>query len=90
MKCSEWNAGKSTDFYYYRDADQKEIDLLFVEGDTLTPVEIKKSKEPTHPDKNFTVLNKLKKNVQPAVILCLSDEMIPYQRNTWYYPIWGL
>ena len=87
---SYWNAGKSTDFYYYRDADQKEIDLLFVEGDTLTPVEIKKSKDPTHPDKNFTVLDKLKKKVQPAVILCLSDEMIPYQRNIWHYPIWGL
>lgn len=29
----------------------------------------------------------LKKKVQPAVILCLSDEMIPYQRNTWYFRI---
>lgn len=87
---SYWNAGKSADFYYYRDIDQKEIDLLFVEGDTLTPVEIKKSKEPVHPDKNFTVLDKLKKRVQPAVILCLSDEMLPYQRNTWYFPIRGV
>lgn len=87
---SYWNAGKSADFYYYRDIDQKEIDLLFVEGDTLTPVEIKKSKEPVHPEKNFTVLDKLKKKVQPAVILCLSDEMLPYQRNTWYFPIRGV
>lgn len=26
--------------YYYRDKDQKEIDLIYVEGDVLFPIEI--------------------------------------------------
>ena len=28
--------------YYYRDKDQKEVDLLYIEGDTIYPIEIKK------------------------------------------------
>ena len=52
--------GKLNEFYYYRDIDKKEIDLLIVEGDKLYPIEIKKSKEPAKPDKNFGVLQQFK------------------------------
>lgn len=85
-----YNEGKRTDLYYYRDIDGKEIDLLFVEGDRIYPVEIKKAKMPNHADKNFSVLNKLKMNVQPGVILCMADEMLPYSRDAWYFPVAGL
>lgn len=50
---SYYNAGKQPDLYYYRDIDQKEIDLLVVEGDKMYPIEIKKGKAPAYPDKNF-------------------------------------
>ncbi len=81
------NAGKPADLYYYRDIDRKEIDLLIVKGDQLYPIEIKKSKQPDSPDKNFEVLKQLKMDVQPSVVLCMSDEMIPYNRETWYCPV---
>lgn len=81
------NAGKSPDFFYYRDVDRKEIDLLFVEGDTMTPVEIKKGKRPLKPDKNFSVLQRFNMNVAPGVVLCMSDEIVPYNRGAWYCPI---
>lgn len=84
---SYYNAGKRPDLYYYRDIDGKEIDLLFVEGDKIYPVEIKKAKTPDHADKNFSVLNKLKKDIQPGVILCMADEMLPYNRDVWYFPV---
>ena len=84
---SYYNAGKPVDLYYYRDIDKKEIDLLVVEGDKVYPIEIKKGKEPSNPDKNFSVLQKLKLDVQPGIILCMSDELIPYNRETWYCPI---
>jgi phosphodiesterase/alkaline phosphatase D-like protein len=29
--------------YFYRDKEQKEIDLLILEGDTIYPIEIKKT-----------------------------------------------
>ena len=84
---SYYNAGKKADLYYYRDIDRKEIDLLIVEGDKLYPLEIKKSKNPNHPDKNFSVLEKFKMDTQPGVILCMSDELIPYNRETWLCPV---
>lgn len=84
---SYYNAGKKPDLYYYRDIDGKEIDLLFAEGDKIYPVEIKKAKIPSHADKNFAVLNKLKMDVQPGVILCMTDEMLPFSRNSWYFPV---
>ena len=84
---SYYNAGKPLDLYYYRDIDKKEIDLLMVEGDKIYPIEIKKSKEPSKPDKNFGVLQQFKLDVQPGIVLCMSDELIPYNRETWYCPI---
>ena len=84
---SFYNAGKPADLFYYRDIDRKEIDLLIAEGDRLYPIEIKKSKEPSRPDKNFSVLENLGMQVQPGIILCMSDELIPYNRSSWYCPI---
>ena len=89
---SYYNAGKPVDLFYYRDVDGREIDLLVVEGNKLYPVEIKKAKEPAHADRHFKVLDKLKGplEVQPGIILCMSDELIPYSRSAWYCPIEAL
>lgn len=83
---SYYNAGKQPDLYYYRDIDQKEIDLLVAEGDKMYPIEIKKWKAPAHPDKNFKVLDKFKMDVQPGIIICLCDEPLPFNRGAWYFP----
>lgn len=82
-----YNAGKPADLFYYRDIDKKEIDLLIVEGDKIYPIEIKKGKEPSKPDKNFSVLSRFGLEIQPGIILCMSDELIPYNREAWYCPI---
>ena len=87
---SYWNAGKSADLYYYRDIDKKEIDLLIIEGNKIYPIEIKRAKNPSAPDKNFSVLNKLGFEVQPGMILCMSDEIMPYNKDVWYCPAWVL
>ncbi|MCD8020187.1 MAG: DUF4143 domain-containing protein [Clostridiales bacterium] len=84
---SYFNAGKRPDLYYYRDIDRKELDLLVVEGDKLYPIEIKKSKSPAHPDKNFEVLDKFHLDVQPGIVLCMSDEIVPFNRKTWLVPV---
>ena len=39
---SYWHNGLAPNLYYYRDLDQKEVDLIIEEGDTLYPVEFKK------------------------------------------------
>ncbi len=87
---SYYNAGKPVDLYYYRDIDKKEIDLVVVEGDKVYPIEIKKAKNPIDADKHFSVLEKLGLQVQTGVIICMSDELIPYNRNAWYFPVSAL
>lgn len=62
------------------------MDLLVVEGENLYPIEIKKSKSPVHPDKNFKVLEKLHLKVQPGIVICMSSELVPYNRQTWLMP----
>ncbi len=84
---SFYNAGKPADIYYYRDIDRKEIDLLIINGNSIYPVEIKKAKEPASPDKNFGVLKHLDMEIRPGIVLCMSEELIPYNRDVWYCPI---
>lgn len=84
---SYYNGGVTPNLYYYRDIDKKEIDLLIEEGDKLYPIEIKKGKAPKEADKNIDALKVFKKNIEPLIILCLSDELIPYSRTSWLCPI---
>ena len=51
------NAGKEPPVFYYRDKDQKEIDLLLYQNGELSPIEIKKAASPGKTAvKNFNVL----------------------------------
>ncbi len=84
---SYYNAGKRPDLYYYRDIDRKEIDLLVVEGNNIYPMEIKKSKNPANPAKNFAVLKKLKMDVHQGLVICMANELIPYSRDIWLCPV---
>ena len=87
---SYYNAGKRPDLYYYRDSDFKEIDLLISRDNTLYPIEIKKSKNPKNPDKNFDVLEKMNVNTAEGLVICMSDDLIPYNRQTWLCPAYAL
>ena len=73
--------------YYYRDIDKKEIDLIIENGDEIYPIEIKKGKNPTHADKHFDVLKVFKKEIRTGLIMCMADELIPYDKSVWYCPI---
>ena len=57
---SYWYNGLTPYFYFYRDKDMKEVDLLIEQDNQLHPIEIKKTASPsTASIKNFTVLKKL-------------------------------
>lgn len=84
---SYYNTGKPLNLYYYRDSDKKEIDLLVVEADKIYPIEIKKAKNPNNPDKNFGVLEKLNMDIQQGIVICMTNELIPYNRKTWLCPV---
>ena len=85
---SYYNAGKSTDdLYYYRDIDQKEIDLVILGPNSIYPLEVKKSSDPNSPDKNFNALSKFGLEVRPGLVLCLCDEVKPLNRSCYLVPV---
>ncbi|MBW8073246.1 MAG: DUF4143 domain-containing protein [Ferrovum sp.] len=75
---SYWYNGKTPNFYFYRDKDQKEIDLLIEQDNTLYPLEIKKSATPSqNSTHHFGVLAKLNQPVGHGAVLCLRQQDIP-------------
>lgn len=85
---SYYNAGKSThDLYYYRDIDQKEIDLVILGPNSIYPLEVKKSSDPNNADKNFNALSKFGLEVHPGIVLCLCDEVKPLNRSCYLVPV---
>lgn len=73
--------------FYYRDTDQKEIDLLYIERDNIYPVEIKKGSTPKKPYKNFGVLKKYRMTIKPGLVIDTCDKMRPLNENIWHYPV---
>lgn len=86
-----WHTGKTAPFYYYRDKDQKEIDLLIIQDDTVYPVEIKKTASPSKADvRNFQTLERLKVKTGPGGVICLASVGLPLTPNASSIPISAL
>jgi len=85
---SYWHLGKSAPIYYYRDKDQREIDLLIVRDGTITPIEIKKTAMPTKSDiRHFSVLEKLKMPIAPGALLCMTERPMPLTETIQALPV---
>lgn len=86
---SYYNAGKRPPLYYYRDKDQREIDLIIHENDTLYPIEIKKSgNPPKEAVKHFSVLANTGLKVGNGAVICLASDVIPLDGKNWRVPAW--
>jgi predicted AAA+ superfamily ATPase len=85
---SYWHNGKQAKIYFYRDKNQKEIDLIIEQNDTLYPIEIKRTATPTKDDvKNFNALKLFKKNIGLGTIICLIDNPIPLTKDVVAMPL---
>ena len=86
---SYYNCGKRPPVFYYRDTDQKEIDLVLEANNTLFPFEIKKT---ASPDRNviqrFNVLRGTKKQIGTGGIICMTDSVYPINKDNYYVPVW--
>ncbi|NLI72517.1 MAG: ATP-binding protein [Bacteroidales bacterium] len=85
-----YNQNPQNKLYYYRDIDKKEIDLLYIEGKSLYPIEIKKSIAPTKPTKNFDVLAKYKLNIEPGLIIDNCNKIRPINEKAYTFPVYLL
>lgn len=95
------NAGKEPPVYYYRDKDQKEIDLLLYRDGAVCPIEIKKAASPGRDAvKNFSVLSplcaperfgamrELKVEIGTGSVICMARDLLPIDDKNWYVPAW--
>jgi predicted AAA+ superfamily ATPase len=74
--------------YYYRDNNQREIDLIIEYNNKLYPIEIKKSKNPNKSAiKHFEVLKEENKEVSNGVVLCMCEEIFPIDKDNYLVPI---
>jgi len=74
--------------YYYRDKDKNEVDLLIMDGETLYPIEIKASSDPTKSMiKSFRCLDSIPgKKAGTGAVVCLAKERLPLTDNVWILP----
>lgn len=80
--------GRQPRFYYYRDKDKKEIDLLILQDGTLHPVEIKKTASPGTEDiRAFAALQKLGQPIGPGGVICFATQSLPITESVWSIPV---
>lgn len=95
------NAGKEPPIFYYRDKEQKEIDLLLYQNGEVCPIEIKKSASPGKDAiKNFGVLTPiqapekfggvqaLKTDIGAGAVVCMANNLLPIDQKNNYVPVW--
>ena len=85
---SYWHNGKRAPFYYYRDKDKKEIDLLILLDGTIYPLEFKKTASPGKDSvRHFSALDKLKMPIGPGGVICLSEQSLPLTETARSIPV---
>ena len=85
---SYWHNGRRAPFFYYRDKDQKEIDLLIVQDGAIYPLEFKKSGSPDKKStRHFKSLDKLKMPIGPGGVICLTKDSLPITSTIQSIPV---
>lgn len=74
-------------FSFYKDKDQREIDLLVEQDGILHPLEIKKSAAPDRRKVNvFSLLQKAGRSVGAGGIICMTDAAYPIDQTNSFIP----
>jgi len=83
--------GLQPNFYYYRDNNKVEIDLLIEENGIFYPVEIKRTASPNKQMiKNFNVLECLRKKTGYGTLICCTEQVISLTNNANAISIWDI
>ena len=86
------NSGADVDLYYLRDGMGREIDVLIHENNTLYPLEIKVSAEPSPREiKHFGLLEEISNIIiGEGGIICMSEELLPLTDKHKIIPLWAI
>jgi len=86
-----WHNGREAPFYFYRNRDATEIDLLIVRDGTIYPLEFKKTASPGPADvRAFRALEKLNMPIAPGGVICLAQRSLPISRTSVSIPVSAL
>lgn len=78
---------KKTNMTFYRDTNQKEIDIVLEENGVLHPIEIKKSSNPEKKSiRSFALLEKSSAGIGNGGIVCLTEKPFPIDGSNSYIP----
>jgi predicted AAA+ superfamily ATPase len=73
---------------YYRDTNQKEIDLIIESEGVLHPYEIKRAASPDIKTvKSFSLLNNCGREIGPGGIICMAEKPFPVDKRNSLIPI---
>ncbi|MDH4275556.1 MAG: DUF4143 domain-containing protein, partial [Gammaproteobacteria bacterium] len=73
---------------FYRDKEQREIDLLIEENDKLYPIEIKKTASiPNLEFKDFGALKNLNVSVGRGGVICFVNALVPLAEDVDAIPV---
>ena len=86
---SYYNCSKDykREIYYYRDKDQKEVDLIIETFEGIYPIEIKKGINRVSPKKNFNFLQKYNRKILKGLIIDSCEKIVPLNNEIYYCPI---
>lgn len=85
---SYWHNGLRPNIYYYRDSNQKEIDLVIEQDNTLYPIQFKKTATPSlSATKSFDVLNIYGKTLGEGAVVCFISQITPLSTAITAIPI---
>ncbi|MDR1216986.1 MAG: DUF4143 domain-containing protein [Oscillospiraceae bacterium] len=85
------NLGLEAVCHYYRDKDNKEIDLIIESDGELHPIEIKKTASPSRELAGvFKVLDKASVPRGTGAVICAKRELSALDRGTLIVPVWVL
>lgn len=85
---SYWHNAKRPVFYFYRDKDMREIDLLIEQDNQLYPIEFKKTASPSlNATKHFHALKNLDIPIGHGSVICLKDTIAPLTREVTSIPV---
>ena len=80
--------GKEAPLYFYRDTEQKEIDLLIEADDVIYPIEIKKTAAPSSQvSRQFFAAQNVGKKVGSGAVLCLTARDVPLSDSVTAIPM---
>jgi len=82
------HGGQTPPFYFYRDKDGKEIDLLIIRDNTIYPLEFKKTSSPGNKAiQHFSILDKLNMKVGHGGVICLVTQSLPMTTGVSSIPV---